>query len=386
VIGFNGINNHPMADGPTMHIPFIDLERQYRHIKSVLDNQIETVVHEFNFLKGKQVSQFEHAFSSYFTSSPEVISVASGTDALFAILKMLGVSAGDEVITPATSWISSAETITLCGATPVFADIDPVFFTVNPEVIERKLTKKTRAIVAVHLYGQAADMDALLRLCEKHKLYLIEDCAQSHLTSFNNQTVGLFGDAAAFSFYPTKNLGAYGDAGCVITRNKILADKIRRFSNHGALAKDDHLFEGINSRMDTLQAGILLAKLPHLQQWNDKRRKNARLYTEGLAGISEVETPLIRPASVHTFHIYAVKVKDRDNLRKYLEQNGIQTAIHYPVALPNLPAYRHLNHVPGEFPVANSLQDALLSLPVFAELTIEEIDYVCSKIRCFYKR
>lgn len=366
-----------------MRVPFIDLEAQYQSLKDELDKAINDAVKSFNFVRGEQVRQFEDAFGRMMGLS-HVVATGNGTDALFIALKVLGIRPGDEVITPAFSCIPSAEVISLCGAKPVFADVHPETYTLDPDCIEDSITPKTKAIIAVHLFGQAAHIEEILSLCDRHKLFLIEDCAQAHGTEVKGRFAGSFGHAAAFSFYPTKNLGAYGDAGCFATSDAQLAEKARRFANHGALEKDDHLFEGVNSRMDTLQAAVLLTKLPHLASWNAKRRANASSYQSMLSGIAEIALPKERPQTIHTFHIYAVRAQNRDALRTFLQNRGIQTLVHYPSALHTLPAYRHLGHKADDFPVADRLSRELLSLPVYPEITAEQLRYVCEAVRDFY--
>lgn len=318
--------------------------------------------------------------------SDHCIATSNGTSSLFLILKALGIQSGDEVLTPAFSWISSAETITLCNARPVFIDVDPVTYTLDPALAERHINRRTKAIIAVHLYGQAAHMLQLKKICRKHRLLLIEDCAQAHLTQEAGRMAGTLGDAAAFSFYPTKNLGAYGDAGCIVTDRASWATRMRRLANHGALVKDDHQVEGLNSRMDVIQAAFLTAKLPYLRRWNNQRRAHARLYSNLLAGIEAVQTPAVRQGTTHTFHLYVIRVKKREQLRKYLDQRGIQTLVHYPKALTNTPAYAHLGLDRSQFPVATALEKEVLSLPIYPELTEAQIQYVCQNIKDFYKK
>jgi dTDP-4-amino-4,6-dideoxygalactose transaminase len=364
-----------------MIVQFFDLKAQYQSIKSSLEGTLTNAIQSFQFLKGPQLGEFERKFADLL-GSRYCVSTGNGTDSLYLILKALGIEPGDEVITPSWSWISTAETISLCGATPVFADVDDLYYTIDPASIKQRITSKTRAIIVVHLYGQAAAVDEIMAICKEHGLYLIEDCAQAHLTEYQGKYTGSFGNAAAFSFYPTKNLGAYGDAGCVVCNDQAMAEKIRRLANHGALFKDDHAFEGINSRMDTIQAAVLLAKLPFLQGWNDSRRKHAALYSQLLADLPEIQTPLIRPYTEHTFHIYAVQAQQRDKLKEYLQNRGIQTMIHYPKALVNLPPYRPLKTT--DFPVSERLEQTILSLPIYPELTEAQIHYVCDNIRAFY--
>jgi len=301
-------------------------------------------------------------------------------------LKALGIGAGDEVITPAFSWISSAETVTLCNARPVFVDVHPETYTLDPDLIEPLITPRTRAIIAVHLYGQAAHTARIKKICRKRGLYLIEDCAQAHLTREDGKIVGTLGDVATFSFYPTKNLGAYGDAGCVLTPRATLARHMRRLGNHGALQKDDHLIEGFNSRMDVIQAAFLSAKLPYLAQWNTQRRAHAALYTRLLSGVDQVCPPAERPGTTHTFHLYVIRAKKRDQLKAYLEAQGIQTLIHYPRALPHTPAYAYLESGGASFSVSRTLEKEVLSLPIYPELSDHKIRYVARNIKDFYKK
>jgi dTDP-4-amino-4,6-dideoxygalactose transaminase len=366
-------------------IPFNDLKAQYATIKTLIDSSFDRALNDFNFIKGEEVKAFENEFANALTCK-YCISTGSGTDALFVILKGLGIGHGDEVITPAFSWISSAETISLCGAKPVFADVDERFYTIDISSVERQLTNKTKAVVAVHLFGQATDILALSALCKKHGLLLIEDCAQAHLSKFGSRVLGSFGNASAFSFYPTKNLGAYGDAGCIVTNDDHLAVQVRRLANHGALIKDDHLIEGMNSRMDTLQAAVLLTKLPYLEKWNKKRIGHANLYKRNLSAVSEIILPEVREETTHTFHLFVIRAQHRDKLKAYLEEGGIQTIIHYPQSLHNLTAYQYLNFKPEDLPVSNRLQREVLSLPIHPELKDEEIHYVCTKIKEFYNK
>lgn len=368
-----------------MKVPFLDLHAQYLLVKDQVDNAIRNTVNGAVFVRGEAVALFEDRFKAL-VDTGNCISTGSGTDAIFIILKTLGIQPGDEILTPAFSWISSSEVISLCNAKPVFVDVHPETYTIDPALIEKKITPKTKAVIVVHLYGQAAQVAEIKKICDKHALFLIEDCAQAHLTEENGKYTGTCGHAGAFSFYPTKNLGAYGDAGGIITGNDELAAKMRRFSNHGALTKDDHLLEGMNSRMDTIQAAILLAKLPFLKNWNEMRRASARLYNDLLRDVTGVSLPSVRPGTVHTYHQYVIRAVNRDKLRKYLEEKDIQTLIHYPQALPDLPAYRYLNHVPEEFPVASRLQHQVLSLPVYPGLTEEQIRYVAAHIKEFYTK
>jgi dTDP-4-amino-4,6-dideoxygalactose transaminase len=368
-----------------MKIPFIDLHAQYTSIQSEVDAVVKNVLSQASYIGGHHVKKFEACFAEQLQIN-HCIGVGNGTDALYTILAALDLPAGAEVITPATSWISSAETITQAGARVVFCDVDPETYILDPQRVAEKITDRTAAVVAVHLYGQSAPMTTLAALCQERKVYLIEDCAQAHFTQEGGQYVGTWGEAAAFSFYPTKNLGAYGDAGCIVTRHEALAERMRRLANHGARLKDDHLFEGFNSRLDTLQAAILSLKLTHLHRWNTRRIAIAELYKSLLQGVEEIVLPAVRSGTVHTYHIYAIRARRRDALKQYLEANGILTVVHYPVALPNLPAYSYLGHRPEDFPVSSQLQEEVLSLPIYPELTDEQVRYVSKNILEFYAK
>lgn len=366
-----------------MKVPFVDLKAQYHSIKDEIDSAISNVINETAFIGGKYVNAFESEFSKLY-GIKNVISCANGTDSLYIIMKMLGISEGDEVITVANSWISSSETITQTGARPVFVDIDPVFYSIDVSKLEAAITPRTKAVIAVHLHGQMCQIDIVKDICEAHKVHLIEDCAQSHFSELNGQRAGFFGLAASFSFYPGKNLGAYGDAGCIMTNDDELAQKCRMYARHGALKKHEHQMEGINSRLDGLQAAILSAKLPHILEWTKMRIQNAGLYNNHLAGISEIILPATRPGTVHTWHLYVIRAKERNELAAFLADRGIETAIHYPTALPNLPAYQYLGYKPQDFQIASGLQSEILSLPIYPELKEEMIVYVADSIKEFY--
>lgn len=367
-----------------MRIPFVDLRAQYRSIKPSIDKAIERVIEETAFIGGKYVKRFEEEFAALY-GVKHVISCANGTDSLYILMRILGIGEGDEVITAANSWISSSETITQAGATPVFLDVHPDYYSMDERLLEAAITGKTKAVIAVHLQGQMCDIEKISSICEKYGLLLIEDCAQAHFSEFKGVRAGLTGIAGSFSFYPGKNLGAYGDAGCIITNDDTIAEKCRMFANHGALIKHNHLIEGINSRLDGIQAAILSTKLPHILEWTESRISNARKYDEYLAGIEELVLPKIRPHSKHSFHLYVVRAEKRDGLMSYLREKGIETAIHYPAALPNLPCYQYLAAASVKTNVATALQKEILSLPLYPELGETEIAYVADSIVTFYK-
>lgn len=368
-----------------MHIPFVDLKKQYLSIQPQIDAAINAVVSETAFIGGKYVNQFEADFASFY-GVKHCISCANGTDSLYIIMKMLGIGAGDEVITVANSWISSSETITQAGAKPVFVDINPQYYSIDELKIEQGITANTKAIILVHLHGQMANIEAVEAICKKHNLYLIEDCAQSHLSEYKGVRAGVTGIAGSFSFYPGKNLGAYGDAGCIITNDDALAEKCKMFARHGALKKHQHQIEGINSRLDGLQAAILSAKLPHLPKWTEQRIANAAYYNKVLAGVQEIELPQTRQNSKHSFHLYVIRTKQRDALANFLKEKGIETAVHYPVPLPFMDAYNYLNCSAADFPVVDAFKDEILSLPMYPELTEEQMNYVADCIKLFFAK
>jgi dTDP-4-amino-4,6-dideoxygalactose transaminase len=290
---------------------------------------------------------------------------------------------GDEVIVPAHSWISTSASVSQAGAVVVFADTDGSTFTIDPERIEEKITSRTVGIVPVHLYGQPADMDAIMAIAHRRRLWVLEDCAQAHLARFGDRTVGTFGNAAAFSFYPGKNLGAMGDGGALVTNDLGLAEHMARLARHGGLTKGEHLIEGINSRLDGLQAAVLSAKLPHLASWTSRRQAVAAEYSQLLRGIDGLALPEVADGREHVYHLYVVRHARRGQLARHLSDLGIQTVINYPVALPFLPAYARLRHRPEDFPDAYSNQSQVLSLPMFPEITDAQIFMVAEAVRGF---
>ena len=366
-----------------MYIPFVDLRAQYHSLKEEIDNAIFSVIEESEFIKGKYVAAFEKEFAEA-CGVKNCIGVANGTDAIYIVLKMLGIGEGDEVITVANSWISTSETITQAGARAVFVDTEKDYYSIDVDAIERRINSKTKAIIPVHLYGQPAEVDRIQEICSRHNLVMIEDCSQAHFAMIGGKQTGTFGLASTFSFYPGKNLGAYGDAGAVVTNDDELARKVRMYSSHGALVKHKHEMEGINSRLDGMRAAILSVKLPHVKKWNELRFRNASYLNEKLSGIKGIEVPKIRERSSHIFHLYVVKAERRDALQQHLKAHGIETAIHYPTPLPLLPAYGYLKHTASDFPVTSANQEKILSLPMFPELTKEQMDYTADVIRNFY--
>lgn len=367
-----------------MNVPFVDLKAQYQSLKEEIDSAIQSVITNTAFIGGKYVEGFELAYAKKF-GVKHCVSCANGTDAIYISLKALGIGSGDEVITVANSWISTSETITQSGARPVFVDIDE-YFHIDPAKIEKKITKRTKAIIPVHLYGQPAAIDAIKKICDAHGLPLIEDCAQSHFATFGGQYTGTFGLAGTFSFYPGKNLGAYGDAGAVITNDDNFARKARLFANHGSLQKHIHEIEGINSRLDAIQAVVLNVKLNHIDEWNRARHEHGLKYNSLLADFPTVKCPKLRDNAFHIFHVYSLRAPKRDALADYLKSKGISTGIHYPVALPFMPAYGYLKHKPSDFPTAYQCQGEILSLPMYPELSDGQIEYVSQSIKEFYAK
>jgi len=364
-----------------MKIPFVDLHAQYLTIKQEIDSAIADVIAKSAYIRGPHVDAFEEAWARTL-GVKRCISCANGTDAIYIALRGLGLKRGDEVISSAHSWISTSETITQAGGRVVFCDTDEETFTIDTADIERKITPATVGIVPVHLYGQPADMGAIIKIARKHNLWVIEDCAQAHLASYKGQLVGTFGNAATFSFYPGKNLGAYGDAGCVVTNDDRLADWMTTFARDGG--KGEHVMEGINSRMDGLQAGILNAKLPHLPAWTAARRRVAACYNELLEDVGDVITPTVKSDRDHVYHLYVIRTENRDALREHLSQAGISTVLNYPKALPFYPAYAYLGHVPKNFPAAYFNQSRILSLPIYPEMPEEAITHVANVISQFW--
>jgi dTDP-4-amino-4,6-dideoxygalactose transaminase len=366
-----------------MKVPFVDLKAQYRSIKSEIDAAIQKVIEDTAFIGGPEVKKFETNFATLL-GVENVVACANGTDSLYIIMKSLGIGAGDEVITAANSWISSSETISQTGAKPVFVDIEPTYLGIDVQLLAHKITPKTKAVIVVHLHGQMIDIEAIKRICDAHQLYLIEDCAQSHLSEFNGKIAGTIGTAGSFSFYPGKNLGAYGDAGCIVTNNTELATRCRMFANHGALKKHHHEIEGINSRLDGIQAAILNVKLHYLKSWTAARLQNAIFYRKALYDIPQISCIPEKPNTKHSYHLFVILSEQRNALKAFLEEQGIETAIHYPTPLPLLSAYESEGYTAADFPNAASAANKMLSLPMYAELSVEQINYIAQCIKAFY--
>jgi dTDP-4-amino-4,6-dideoxygalactose transaminase len=366
-----------------MNIPFVDLKAQYESIRPEIDQAMAEVISRTAFVGGPFVKSFEEAFAA-FCNVACCVGVGNGTDAICIALRALGIGPGDEVITAANSFIATSEAITMTGARVVFADIDPRTYNMDVKAIAAKLTPRTKAIVPVHLYGQPADMDPILEIAGKHDLRVVEDAAQAHGADYRGRRIGSIGDMACFSFYPGKNLGAYGDAGAIVTNDRELAEKARMIANHGRLDKYNHKLEGVNSRLDGLQAAILSVKLEHLPAWTEARRRNAYLYNDLLRD-SGVVTPVEIPDVKAVYHLYVVRVEEgkRDRLQEFLKSRGIATGVHYPIALPNLLAYAYLGHEEADFLEATRASREIVSLPMFPELTEEQIAFVAEQVKAF---
>jgi len=365
-------------------IRFLDLRQQYLSIKPEIDAAIEQVILDSAYIGGAHVRKFEEAFAA-FQGSRHCVGVANGTDAIEIALESLGLPPGSEVIVPANSFIASSEAVTRSGLRVVFCDADPVHYGINVEDARRRLSPRTSALLLVHLYGHPCNMDPVLDLARQHGLRVVEDCAQAHGAEFRGRRVGAIGDVGTFSFYPGKNLGAYGDAGAIVTNDAALAQRARMIANHGRLAKYDHEFEGRNSRLDGLQAAVLSVKLRHLEVWLEHRIAIAGIYQAGLAGISQLALPGAADWARAVYHLFVVRTAARDQLQQHLAAAGIETGVHYPIALPRLRAYEYLGQ--GSEPMfANTAGDSLLSLPIGDHLSADEARRVVAVVREFFGR
>ncbi len=365
-----------------MKVNFLDLKPQYISLKQEIDDAIANVINETAFIKSKPVSDFEVNFGKYL-GAEHVVSCGNGTDALEISLAAFEIGKGDEVLVPAMSWISTSEVVATAGATPVFVDIDPRTYCIDISEIEKKITKRTKAIIPVHLYGHPADMLKIMQMAKKHDLKVIEDCAQAHGAEINGKKVGTFGDVATFSFFPTKNLGAFGDAGAIVAKDKLLRDKISAIANHGQEERHKHILHGRNSRMDGIQAAILNVKLKYLDNWLLERHSMAKQYTGLLQDVPEIDLPFTESSMTHGWHLFVIKLKSRDQLKTFLEGKSVQTMIHYPKALPFQPCYSSMNNQVKDFPIARRIQDRILSLPFYPGMPMNEIEYVCNCIKKF---
>ena len=363
-----------MATPRRANVPFIDIEQQNRGIRSELQQALDGVISQAQFVLGPAVERFEAAFAEY-VGRRFCVGLNSGTSALHLALQACDVGPGDEVITTPHTWISTSWAISYVGATPVFVDIHPQSYNINPDLAEQAVTPRTKAILPVHLYGQACDMDALCRIAGEHDLLLIEDAAQAHGAVYRGRRVGSFGQLACFSFYPAKNLGAFGEGGAVVTDDRQLADRVRRLRDHAQQGPHNHVELGHNARMEGIQGAVLAVKLRHLDAWNEARRRNARRYRQLLADVPAVRLPAAPMPEAHVWHLFVVLVSgaDRDGLPARLRRQGVASGVHYPTPVPLQPAYAHLGYKPGDFPVAEDVMQRCLSLPMFPEMTQEQI-------------
>jgi dTDP-4-amino-4,6-dideoxygalactose transaminase len=367
-----------------MKVPFLDLKIQYESIRDEIAGAMQDVLDHTAFAGGPFVEKFEKEFAA-FCKCRSAVAVGSGTDALWAALLMLGIGKDDEVITVPNTFIATAEAISFAGAKPVFVDIDEKTYTINPELIALAITPRTKAIIPVHLYGQMADMDPVMEIARSKGIAVIEDACQSHGAEYKGRRAGSIGDAGCFSFYPGKNLGAYGEAGAITTNNEDLAEKMRIFRDHGQARKYYHSMVGWNARMDGIQGAVLSVKLKYLEEWNSARRENARLYSRLLGSMKKITVPFESDYAKHVYHIYSIRVDNRDEMIKSLAQKNVFCGIHYPVPLHLQDAYKSLGYGKGSFPVAEKCAEQIVSLPMFAELTSEQIETVSNEINLLLK-
>lgn len=364
-----------------MKIPFVTFLPMERELNDDIRAAFDRVYTRSWYIEGVEDEAFEKAFATY-CGAKYCVGVGNGLDALMLSLKALGIGEGDEVIVPSNTYIATALAVTYVGATPVFVEPDIRTFNINPALIESAITSKTKAIMPVHLYGQACDMNPIMEVARKYGLKVVEDCAQAHGATYKGQKVGTFGDAAGFSFYPGKNLGALGDAGAVVTNDEVLAGKIRALGNYGSDYKYHHILKGNNSRLDELQAAFLAAKLPHLERMNAERRRVAQVFTEGIKN-PKVITPFVHSDCIPVWHIYGIRCADRDALEKHLNEKGIGTNKHYPIPMHLQECYKDLNIPQGALPIAEEISATELSIPMYYGMTDEEIQYVIDGINSF---
>lgn len=362
---------------------YIDLQKQYCLFKKDIRSAIDRVLESGEFILGREVSNLENKIAKW-CGSEYAIAVNSGTDALLLSLMSIGIGPGDEVITTPFTFIATAEVIALLNAKPVFVDIDTRTFNINPDELEHSITEKTKAIIVVHLYGQAADLDPILKIAHKHKIQVIEDAAQAFGAEYNDKRVGSFGTTGCFSFFPAKNLGAYGDGGMVVTNKKTIAREIILRRQHGADKRYHHVKLGVNSRLDAIQAAILLVKFKYIDQWNNKRRQLAKRYNKVFVNMADIQIPYVLSKSKHVYNQYTLQCKRRDELKKYLDDNKIPTSIHYPTPLHLQPVFSYLKYKKGDFPNTEYVSKKVLSLPLYPEMSEILQDIITKKIVKFY--
>jgi dTDP-4-amino-4,6-dideoxygalactose transaminase len=366
-----------------MPVPFFSLQKQIDATKAETMAAIEKVVESSHFILGPQVAALEKTIAEK-CETKHAVGVASGTDALHLALRALGIAAGDEVITSPFTFVATIEVICYIGAKPVFADIDPVTFNLDPKKVEAKITPKTKAILPVHLYGQAADMDPLLAIAKKNGLKIVEDCCQAIGAKYRGKPVGAIGDAGGFSFFPTKNLGCFGDGGIITTNSDVVAEESKVYRGHGS--KTTYMYDliGYNSRLDEIQAAILLVRMKHLETWTEKRRKNAAFYSKELQGLKEIVCPVEKEGNYHVYNQYTIRIKQRNELQQFLKEKGVGSAIYYPLSLHLHKAYAGLGYKRGDLPESEKAEAEVLSLPIFPELTDAELAEVVAAVKAFY--
>lgn len=364
-----------------MNIPFVSFKPMEKELDKELREAFNRVFENSWYIDGREDKAFETDFAE-FCHTKYCVGCGNGLDALMLSLKALGIGAGDEVIVPSNTYIATALAVTYVGAMPVFVEPDIRTYNIDPTLIEEKITDKTRAIMPVHLYGQPCDMEPIMEIAKKHHLFVVEDCAQAHGATYHGDVIGSFGDAAGFSFYPGKNLGALGDAGATVTNNKVLADKLRALGNYGSDFKYHHIYQGNNSRLDELQAAFLSAKLPHLERMNEERRRIANLYLNGITN-SKLVLPYVLEDVTPVWHIFAIRCQERDALATYLDGFGISTNKHYPIPIHLQRAYEGLHIPAGALPIAEEISKTQLSIPLYYGMTDDQIDYVIEKLNQF---
>ena len=367
-----------------MTVPFLDLKPQYATIEPEVRAAIDGVFRRGSFILGPEVAAFEQEFAAYL-GVRHAIGVASGTDALHLALRACGIGPGDEVITVTNTAVATVAAIELAGARPVFVDIDPSTFNLNPRLVEAAITPQTKALLPVHLYGQPADLGPLLDIARRRGLRIIEDACQAHGATYHGNKVGTIGDIGCFSFYPTKNLGGYGDGGMVTTNDDALAERLKLLRTYGWAERDRSVLRGMNSRLDEVQAAVLRVKLRHLDGWNQQRRDMAAHYTELLGGVRGITAPAEAPNGCHVYHLYVARAQEREHLRQYLTEQDIGTLVHYPIPIHRQQAYLDLGYAAGSLPRAERAAQEILSLPLYPLMDMNQVDLVCRAIRQFYK-
>lgn len=367
-----------------MKVPFLDLKANYNSVKAEVLKEINDVLENTAYILGPKVQRFEEEFAQAHDVK-HCIGVSTGTDANHLVLWANGIGPGDEVIVPANTFIASAWGITLCGATPVFVDCESGSYNIDPEKVRVAITKKTKAIVAVHLYGQTANFKPLSEIAQKNNILLFEDAAQAHLAEYQGKKAGGLSIAASFSFYPGKNLGAYGEGGAVTTNDEHFATKLKAMRDQGQAKKYYHSYLGHNYRMEAIQGAVLSVKLKHLHKWTELRRKVAEKYRSLLSDIEEIKLPMEMPYSKHVYHLFVIQLENRDEMQKHLNEKGVATGLHYPVPLHLQECFKSLGYKKGNFPETEKLADNCLSLPIYPELTDEQINYVSNTVRAYFK-